>query len=153
MPDDDFEPNLSLEDQLCFAVYSASRAITGSYRPLLNELGLTYPQYLVMLVLWEHGPSTVGELGERLKLDSGSLSPMLKRLETNGVVTRRRRTSDERSVEISLTAAGHELRGRAVCLPGTIAVVTKLSMSDIVRLTRELRDLAETVRGAQASAI
>ena len=88
---------LSLDRHLCFALYSASRAMTAAYRPVLDELNLTYPQYLVLLVLWEEGRATVGRLGERLQLDSGTLSPLLKRLEANGFVRRERSSTDERS--------------------------------------------------------
>ena len=107
-------PNVSpdaprLNRQLCFAMYSASRAATAAYRPMLDELGLTYPQYLVMLVLWEEQPRSVRELGEELGLDSGTLSPLLKRLEALGLVERRRSAADERRVEVFLTDAGTAL--------------------------------------------
>ena len=104
---------LALDQQLCFALYSASRAVTRLYRPLLEALGLTYPQYLVMLVLWERGTVTVKELGQALDLDSGTLSPLLKRLEANGVVARVRSAADERSVLIAPTEAGAALREQA----------------------------------------
>lgn len=106
-----------LDEQLCFALYSASRAVTAAYRPLLDELGLTYPQYLVLLVLWEDEPCTVGHLGDRLHLDSGTLSPLLKRLESAGLVCRRRSAADERRVDITLTPRGRSLEDRAACIP------------------------------------
>ncbi|MDG4667197.1 MarR family transcriptional regulator [Mycobacterium sp. 236(2023)] len=106
-----------LDEQLCFALYSASRAVTAAYRPLLDEVGLTYPQYLVLLVLWEDEPCTVGHLGERLHLDSGTLSPLLKRLESAGLVQRRRSATDERRVDITLTPEGRALEDRAACIP------------------------------------
>ncbi len=109
--------SLRLEDQLCFALYSASRAVTSAYRPLLDELNLTYPQYLVLLVLWEEEPCTVGHLGERLHLDSGTLSPLLKRLESAGLVCRQRSATDERRVGITLTPQGRALEERAACIP------------------------------------
>ena len=118
------EPNNStprLNRQVCFAMYSASRAATAVYRPLLEELGLTYPQYLVMLVLWEDQPRSVRDLGEELGLDSGTLSPLLKRLETMGLVERRRSVEDERRVEIFLTDAGAALSARASGLPQQLA--------------------------------
>src|SRR5687768_18184170 len=90
-------PSVTLDDQLCFALYAASRAVTARYRPMLEELGLTYPQYLVMMLLWEQDNQTVGQLGARLALDSGTLSPLLKRLTAAGLVTRHRRVEDERS--------------------------------------------------------
>ena len=108
---------LRLEDQLCFALYSASRAVTSAYRPLLDELGLTYPQYLVLLVLWEDDACSIGQLGDRLHLDSGTLSPLLKRLEAAGLVRRQRSDTDERRVEVTLTADGRALEDRAACVP------------------------------------
>lgn len=105
--------SLLLDDQLCFALYAASRAVISYYRPLLDELGLTYPQYIVMLVLWERGPVSVRELGTALQLESSTLSPLLKRLEVRGLVRRERRTDDERSVTIGLTEDGGHLRKRA----------------------------------------
>ena len=101
---------LLLDNQLCFALYSASLAMTKLYKPLLDELGLTYPQYLAMLVLWERDGLTVSELGERLSLDSGTLTPLLKRLEAAGLIARIRAVEDERRVHITLTAAGRKLK-------------------------------------------
>jgi DNA-binding MarR family transcriptional regulator len=103
-------PSVALDDQLCFALYAASRAVTARYRPMLDSLGLTYPQYLVMMLLWESDHQTVGQLGSRLALDSGTLSPLLKRLTAAGLVTRHRRVEDERSVSIALTDQGRALR-------------------------------------------
>jgi DNA-binding MarR family transcriptional regulator len=111
---------LALDDQLCFALYAASRAMTARYRPYLDAIGLTYPQYLVMVVLWDEGPATVGRLGERLRLDSGTLSPLLKRLDDNGLISRSRRPDDERSVEVRVTAKGRRLRDRAARIPAEI---------------------------------
>ena len=107
-------PSVALDDQLCFALYAASRAVTARYRPMLDVLGLTYPQYLVMMLLWETDHQTVGQLGSRLALDSGTLSPLLKRLTAAGLVTRHRRVEDERSVSIALTDEGRALRGQGV---------------------------------------
>src|SRR3954451_24599209 len=104
---------LQLEDQLCFALYHASRALTRAYGPLLEPLGLTYPQYLVLLVLWERDGLAVKDIGERLKLDSGTLTPLLKRLEQQGLVARQRGEDDERVVRVHLTPAGRGLRTRA----------------------------------------
>jgi len=111
---------LLLDNQLCFMVYRLHRGITDLYRPVLSDLGLTYPQYLVMLVLWESDPLTVSAIGDRLSLDSGTLSPLLKRLEGAGLVTRARSHVDERSVEIALTAEGAQLRERAARVPMAI---------------------------------
>lgn len=136
---------LRLDRQVCFALYAASRAVTQLYRPLLDALGLTYPQYLVMLVLWEHGPATVKELGDRLELDSGTLSPLLKRLAAAGLVTRRRSADDERSVEVLLTGAGAALRSRATAVPRKIAGATGLGRAELETLRRDLARLTETV--------
>ena len=108
---------LRLEEQLCFALYSASRAVTSAYRPLLDELDLTYPQYLVLLVLWEDDACTIGQLGDRLHLDSGTLSPLIKRLEAAGLVRRQHSNADERRVDVTLTAEGRALEDRAACIP------------------------------------
>ncbi len=113
--------------------------MTARYRPLLDELGLTYPQYLVMLVLWDDGPSTVSQLGGRLRLDSGTLSPLLKRLETRGLIERVRRTDDERSVDVKLTDAGYALREKAEHVPGDM--LSMLGDLDIDHLRVELREL------------
>ena len=136
---------LRLDRQVCFALYSASRAVTQLYRPLLDELGLTYPQYLVMLVLWERGPATVKELGAALELDSGTLSPLLKRLAAAGLVTRDRRAVDERSVEVRLTAAGERLETRAAGVPRKIAKATGLRVGELSTLRHDLRALTEVV--------
>ncbi|MEV5848450.1 MarR family transcriptional regulator [Streptomyces sp. NPDC051985] len=114
------EGSLLLDDQLCFALYAASRAVTARYRPLLDELGLTYPQYLVMLVLWDQDSVSVRELGTALQLESSTLSPLLKRLEASGLVSRERRPDDERSVAIRLTEEGARLRDRARTVPVAI---------------------------------
>ncbi|WP_199806978.1 MULTISPECIES: MarR family winged helix-turn-helix transcriptional regulator [unclassified Streptomyces] len=121
--------SLLLDDQLCFALYAASRAVTARYRPLLDELGLTYPQYLVMLVLWDRDGSTVSDLGKALQLESSTLSPLLKRLEAAGLLRRERRPDDERSVALRLTDAGAALRERAAAVP--------TSMGDAMGLTAE----------------
>lgn len=109
--------DLRLENQLCFALYAASRAVTELYRPLLTELGLTYPQYLVLLVLWERDTRPVKDITEALQLDYGTVSPLLKRLEAHGLLTRNRSSDNESRVLVSLTAAGYELRARAADIP------------------------------------
>jgi MarR family transcriptional regulator, organic hydroperoxide resistance regulator len=137
--------SLLIDDQLCFALYAASRAMTGRYRPLLDDLELTYPQYIVMLVLWEEGTITVNQLGRRLQLDSGTLSPLLKRLETAGFVTRRRRIEDERSVEIGLTEEGLLLRDRAETIPGRLCELVRMPYEERVDLIDRLRRLTATL--------
>lgn len=130
--------SLLLDDQLCFALYAASRAVTARYRPLLDELGLTYPQYLVMLVLWEQDGILVKDIGARLYLDSGTLTPLLKRLEAGGLVTRNRDRDDERQVRIALTAAGRTLREQARDIPHQILCASGLELSALERLRGEL---------------
>ncbi|PTL60340.1 MarR family winged helix-turn-helix transcriptional regulator [Paraconexibacter algicola] len=144
-------PPLTLDEALCFALYSASRAVTTLYRPLLDPLGLTYPQYLVMLALWERDARTVRELADALQLDYGTLSPLLKRLEATGLVERHRRPEDERSVLVQLTAAGQALRESAACVPDRVATAMGLTPGDFERLRGTLQDLARAVREAPAA--
>ncbi len=140
--------SLLLDDQLCFALYAAQRAVTAVYRPLLDELGLTYPQYLTMLVLWERGEVPVKELGSALRLDYGTLSPLLKRLESAGLVRRERAADDERSVRVTLTGAGEALRAHAERVPAQLLVSTGLEPAEIARLRGELHRLTETATSA-----
>lgn len=121
------EASLLLEDQMCFALYAAQRALTNRYRPLLEELDLTYPQYLVMLVLWEHGALPIKTLGTLLQLDYGTLTPLLKRLQAHGLIQRERQANDERSVQITLTTQGAELRERARAVPAAIGQAVGLT--------------------------
>lgn len=137
------EGSLLLDDQLCFALYAAQRAVTAAYRPLLDDLRLTYPQYLVLLVLWERGESTVKELAGALRLDYGTVSPLLKRLEGAGLVRRERAPEDERSVLVACTGRGEELRERAARVPGALLTTTGLGAQEIARLREELWKLTE----------
>ena len=139
----DSERALRLDNQLCFALYSASLTMTKLYKPLLDGLGLTYPQYLVMLVLWERDGLMVSELGERLSLDSGTLTPLLKRLEAAGLVARIRAVEDERRVHVTLTAAGRKLKTRAAKIPACILDAAQCPVSDIVSLTRQVQALRQ----------
>lgn len=132
---------LSLDRQLCFALYAASLAMTKVYKPLLEPLGLTYPQYLVMLVLWEAEGLTVSQIGERLALDSGTLTPLLKRLEALGLVQRLRDTADERRVLLQLTAAGRSLKTRAQQVPRAIAAASGCELDELSSLTSRLQAL------------
>jgi MarR family transcriptional regulator, organic hydroperoxide resistance regulator len=132
---------LALDHQLCFALYSASLAMTKLYKPLLEPLGLTYPQYLVMLVLWEGDGVTVSQLGERLALDSGTLTPLLKRLEAARLVQRLRDAADERRVLLQLTAPGRVLKARATAVPPAIASASGCSLSELSALTSRLQAL------------
>ncbi|TDD42077.1 MarR family transcriptional regulator [Saccharopolyspora elongata] len=139
---------MALDRQVCFALYSASRAFTGLYRPVLDELGLTYPQYLVMLALWEHESVTVKELGAALRLDSGTLSPLLKRLEARGLITRQRSFVDERSVAVALTADGAEMRAQARCIPDRMVAATGLQVDELVQLKSTLERLTAALDSA-----
>ncbi|MEU1861199.1 MarR family winged helix-turn-helix transcriptional regulator [Streptomyces gardneri] len=139
VPDEDF---LRLDHQICFSLHAATRAFNGVYREALKELGLTYPQYLVMLVLWEHGELPVKGIGERLRLDSGTLSPLLKRLEAAGYVERRRSPEDERSVTVRPTGEGIALKEKARGVPRRIAAATGLPLEDIRDLRERLDALA-----------
>jgi DNA-binding MarR family transcriptional regulator len=137
----------ALDRQLCFALYAASRAMTRAYAPLLQNSGLTYPQYLVMLVLWELDgePAAVGAVGERLHLDSGTLTPMLKRLETLGFVSRRRDPSDERRVLIAATEAGARLRAELLPVPQAMVRRFDLDVAQIEQLRDQLVALTATL--------
>jgi len=139
---------LRLDNQLCFAVYSASLAMTRLYKPLLDRLGLTYPQYLVMLALWEQDGLMVSELGERLSLDSGTLTPLLKRIEAAGLVARVRDVADERRVHIMLTAAGRRLKAKAAPVPACLMAATQCSLDELADLTRRLQSLRDRVKAA-----
>ncbi len=140
-------PTLLLDQQLCFALHSASLAMTRVYQPQLEALGLTYPQYLAMLVLWERDGLGVSELGARLFLDSGTLTPLLKRLEAASLLSRSRDSADERRVVIRLTDAGHALKARAASVPGQVLAATQCSLDQTAVLTRELQQLRERLAG------
>ncbi|MSQ71246.1 MAG: MarR family transcriptional regulator [Betaproteobacteria bacterium] len=132
-------PSLLLGNQLCFALYATSRAMTAAYRPLLEPLKLTYPQYLVMLVLWETDRITVRELGERLYLDSGTLTPLLKRLEKARYIERKRNSNDEREVLLALTTAGRRLKVRAEKVPEKLICKVMIAQDRGERLRTDLR--------------
>ena len=139
------DPALLLDNQLCFALYSTSLAMTKLYKPLLAPLGLTYPQYLVMLVLWERDGVMVSELGERLYLDSGTLTPLLKRMEAASLIARVRDVSDERRVHITLTAAGRKLKGPASEVPRCVARAAKGSLPELMQLTQQVQALRQSL--------
>jgi DNA-binding MarR family transcriptional regulator len=136
---------LALDRQLCFALYSTSLAMTKMYKPLLAPLGLTYPQYLVMLVLWEHDAQSVSALGARLALDSGTLTPLLKRLEAQGELSRERDAVDERRVIVRLTESGRKLKIKARKVPPQVAAATGCELAEIAELTRHLTAMRETL--------
>ncbi|MEQ6434712.1 MarR family transcriptional regulator [Comamonas sp. w2-DMI] len=142
---------LRLDNQVCFALYSASLAMTKLYKPLLEAIGLTYPQYLVMLVLWEGDRLTVSELGERLTLDSGTLTPLLKRLEAAGLLARLRDAEDERRVRIVLTEAGRALRAEAEKIPACVLQSTQCTLPELQALTGQLSALRERLAPRRSS--
>ncbi|WP_405114166.1 MarR family transcriptional regulator [Paenibacillus sp. FSL K6-1217] len=144
-------PELMLENQLCFTIYACSREFTKLYQPHLDKIGLTYSQYLVMLVLWERQQCTVKELGEALFLDSGTLTPLLKRLQAAGLIVRERSLQDERKVLISLTPQGVDLRQEAMGIPGKMAEGTMLSPVEFIDLLGQFKDLLNRVHEANVS--
>ena len=133
---------LRLDNQLCFALYGAANRMTRLYRPILDALGLTYPQYLAMLVLWEQSPRTVGALGDALDLDSSTLTPLLKRLEAGGLVERHRDPDDERRVIIALTDKGQALREQAVTVPEKLFCALNMPLDDLTTLRERLKTVA-----------
>ena len=136
---------LRLDRQVCFPLYAASNLITRLYRPLLDALGLTYPQYLVMMVLWEKSPCTVGEVGEQLHLETGTLTPLLKRMEAAGLVARKRDASDERRVLVTLTEPGEALRAPAKSVPRALADKLAMPVTDLERLRTTLTGLVDAM--------
>src|SRR5688572_2253622 len=141
---------LKLDHQLCFALYSASLAMTKFYKPLLDPLGLTYPQYLVMLVLWEGDGITVSQLGERVALDSGTLTPLLKRLEASDLVRRLRDTADERRVLLRLTPVGRALKSKAMAVPESMACASGCALDELAALTARLKALRDKIADSTA---
>ena len=141
---------LRLDNQICFAVYSTAHAFNRVYKPLLDRLGLTYPQYLVMLVLWEHDGVPVKDIGERLFLDSGTLTPLLKRLEAAEFVKRTRSSEDERQVLIALTSRGQALREKARSVPQAILAASACSVSELAAMKNELIALRDQLNATFA---
>ena len=134
-----------LGNQLCFPLYVIAKEITGLYRPLLEELDITYPQYLVMMVLWEHQRLTVNQIGEKLFLDSGTITPLLKRLEAKSYIVRQRKIEDERVVEISLTDEGERLQDKACLIPEKMNDRLDLSETDVQELKQEISKLLDKI--------
>ncbi|WP_432055079.1 MarR family winged helix-turn-helix transcriptional regulator [Streptomyces sp. bgisy022] len=151
VPDPQHGDWLRLDQQICFSLHAASRAFNGVYRVVLKDLGLTYPQYLVMLVLWEHGTLPVKQLGAHLRLDSGTLSPLLKRLEAAGLVVRERSARDERSVEVRPTEEGAALRERALRVPQRVTAATGFDLDGIRDLRARLDHLTAALDAAAAA--
>jgi DNA-binding MarR family transcriptional regulator len=139
---------LALDQQLCFPLYAAGHLLTRLYRPLLDELGLTYPQYLVMLACWQQAPCAVGDLGRTLYLDTGTLTPLLKRLEEQGLLTRTRDPDDPRRVVIELTDAGRTLRTHATKVPEALVCKIPLELGEIAGMRTTLRKLLDALATA-----
>jgi DNA-binding MarR family transcriptional regulator len=138
---------LALDNQVCFAIVTAARNVVSIYRPILEPLGLTHPQYLVMLALWERSPRALGDLADDLALESATLSPLVKRLESQGLVTRARRADDERMLDIALTEAGRALRERALEVPGRVMDAVGTDAARLVELRDALAPFAGSRRG------
>ena len=146
------EEDLLLERQLCFALSVASRTIVGAYRPVLEDLGVTHPQYLVLLALWEQSPRTVRDLSDTLLMEPATLSPMLKRLETAGLLSRNRAPGNDRALAVELTAKGRALRARALDVPGTMMQRLGLERAEVEELNRSMRRLIDAAqRGEQGA--
>lgn len=133
---------LRLENQLCFALVTAARNVVSIYRPILEPLGITHPQYLVMLALWERAPRSLSDLAEEIALDPATASPLVKRLETQGLVRRERRVGDERRLDITLTDDGRALRARALDVPGQVIAATDMSEIQLAQIRDALAPLA-----------
>lgn len=146
------EEDLLLERQLCFALSVASRSVVGAYKPVLEHLGLTHPQYLLMLALWEESPRRVRDLSETLLMEPATLSPMLKRLEAAGLVSRDRATGDERALAVGLTDAGRNLRAAALEVPGTMMERLGLDRTEVEELNRSMHRLISAAQGASGTA-
>jgi len=142
------ENQLLLENQLCFSIYATSREITKLYRPILDEIGITYPQYLALLSLWEKDQQTVKELGETLFLDSGTLTPMLKRMESAGLIFRKRDSSDERKVFITLTEEGTKLKEKAFCIPEKFFRESNTTQEEFLTILKQIKALLKKVQSA-----
>ena len=140
--------SLRIDNQLCFALYSSSLAMTKLYKPLLVELGLTYPQYLVMLVLWEQDALMVSALGDKLHLDSGTLTPLLKRLEVGGFISRQRAADDERRVLVTLTPTGRQLKQQAARIPACVLRASQCSLQTATALTQQIKQLRDNLTTA-----
>jgi MarR family transcriptional regulator, organic hydroperoxide resistance regulator len=142
--------DLTLEDQLCFSLYATSMAINRTYKPLLDQLGITYPQYLVLSALWEADGRTVGAIAERLSLESSTITPLVKRLETASLVTRTRQAEDERRVLVSLTARGQALKQESRCLGEALFARSGMQPEELIALNREVRRLRSALMQARA---
>lgn len=137
--------SLQLENQICFPLYVIAKEITGLYRPFLDEIDITYPQYLVMMVLWENDGLAVSHIGDKLFLDSGTLTPLLKRLESKGIIDRKRKKEDERVVEVFLTEAGKQLQQKACEIPGKIKNKIGVETEDLIHLKETIQKILNKI--------
>lgn len=144
----DSKPTLPIAEMICFSLYSATHAMQHAYKPLLEALGLTYPQYLALVALWGEDGQTVGQLGQALQLESNTLTPLLKRMETQGLVARARDSRDERQVRVSLTQAGRAMQARAAAIPGCILEKSGMSLAALTALRDQVTALRDQLRGA-----
>lgn len=136
---------LPLNEQLCFSLYSTSIAINRLYKPLLDDLGVTYPQYLVLNILWEEDGQTIGGIASRLALEPSTITPLIKRLESAGLVTRRRSPDDERLVHVHLTTAARQLRKRAGCLTDTLLAKSGMTVNELIALNKQIHRLRDAI--------
>lgn len=143
-------PNPTLDQILCFSLYGASMAITRAYKPLLDNLGITYPQYLVLMVLWERGEDTIGGIAERLGLESSTVTPLAKRLEQSGLVSRHRNAADERQVTVTLTPEGTAMQARTRCLGETLFEAAGLPVDQLIELNRQVKAFRDSVNAFTA---
>lgn len=143
---------LHLDEQICFALYASSRLVTRLYQPLLDRVGLTYPQYIVLMVLWEEAPCTVSHIARRTVLNTNTLTPLLKRMEQQGLIERTRSASDERSVLISVTAQGRKLKAQCACIPEQMMAATDFAPAKAQQLKHLLDELLQTLQTSAGSA-
>ena len=144
-------PDIRLDDQLCFALYGAAMAVNRAYKPLLDKLGITYPQYLVLTALGEEDGQTIGEIAERLALEPSTITPLAKRMEAAGLLARRRNPENERQVVVTLTASGREIRERCTCLGEALLAASGLSMPRMMAFTEEVRTFRDAVSNSLAA--
>ena len=140
--------DLTLDDHLCFSLYGAAMAVNRAYKPLLDELGITYPQYLVLAALWEEDGQAIGAIADRLALEPSTITPLAKRMEAAGLIVRRRNPKDERQVVVSLTQPGREIRARCTCLGETLLAASGLSVERMLAFNRDVRDFRDAVAGS-----
>ena len=141
-------PDIRLDDHLCFALYGAAMAVNRAYKPLLDELGITYPQYLVLAALWEQDGQAIGEIADRLALEPSTITPLAKRMEAAGLIVRRRNPENERQVVVSLTKAGREIRSRCTCLGETLLAASGMSIDRMLAFNQEVREFRDAVAGS-----